>query len=113
MARIDNTPGKVTLKNGRIHEFCKWKSSCYSTGEILLTNRLWEWKEIEKGCTIPKNVVKNGLYRWGDEVFVGKSLCGEPGWLYPSSNKTEMCHINCYKETYLHHGYILVYSDDT
>ena len=45
VARVDNTPGKVTLKNGRIHEFCLYKIGCSFTGEVLVTNRLWEWKK--------------------------------------------------------------------
>ena len=43
VARVNNIPGKVTLKNGRIHEFSVHDyKGCYSTGEILLTNRLWK-----------------------------------------------------------------------
>ena len=45
VARVENTPGKVTLKNGRIHEFCLYKIGCSFTGEVLVTNRLWEWKK--------------------------------------------------------------------
>ena len=81
VARFDNTPGKVSLKNGRIHQFCVYGIGCSSTGEILLTNRLLDWKEIKENGSIPKNAVKNGIPCWVYEVFIDKSLSGEPGWL--------------------------------
>ena len=110
VARFSNTPGKVTLKNGRIHEFCVKFFGCTSTGEILLTNRLWEWKEMREKWSIPKNAVKNGLNRWGHENFIGKTLEGEPGALYHLSNKMDV--INCYHQVGESNGYILVYSED-
>ena len=113
VSRFDNTPGKVTLKNGRIHEFCVHDIGCSSTGEILLTNRHWEWKEIKKDWNIPENAVKNGLNRSGYYAFIGKSLCGEPGWLYSCSNETKkMFDINCYSKGVIYCGYILVYSEE-
>ena len=116
VARVDNTPGKVTLKNGRIDEFSVKELGCSSTGEILLTNKLWEWKEIKRDWTVPKNAVKNGRSRWGYENFIGKALCGEPGRLYPFGknykNVPAMSEIKCFTTGVVNHGYILVYSKE-
>ena len=111
VARFNNSPGKVTLKNGSIHEFYVLNIGCSFEGEILLTNRLWEWKKIDRGCTIPENAVKNGFNSWNYDCYIGKALCGEPGWLFAQPNK-KMWDINCSSEKVLHKGYILVYSED-
>ena len=48
----------------------------------------------------------------GYEVFIGKSLSEEPGWLDLQSNTTEMCFIVCYSEKHVYRGYILIYSEE-
>ena len=118
VARFDNTPGKVNLKNGRINTFWSpgFKNGRYS-GEILLTTRNYKWVEIKQGQSIPAGAVRNP---GSDVVYIGKinfaalKVHGEPGKLVSYPNAATMNCIYSHHYAIYHgaakHGHILVYT---
>ena len=113
VARVENSPGKVNLKDGKIWNFWVRDINDRTSGEILLTNGDCEWKEIKRGNNIPENAVYSGLDRKGDKVWIGKSLKGEPGKITCHDNSAkdpQMNNLWCHNDGKNGHGYILIIS---
>ena len=86
VGRVDNTPGKVNLDNGKIWNY--WVHGYYSrqSGEILLTNGDCKWVRIKRYDAFPKNAVFSGRDYKNDKVWIGKSVSGEPGKITCENN---------------------------
>lgn len=113
VARVENTPGKVNFKDGKIWNFWTRDIGDKKSGEMLLTNGDCEWKEIKRGNKFPENAVYSGLDRKGDKVWVGKSLKGEPGKITCEDNSAKdpkMLNLWCHHDGRSTHGYILIIS---
>jgi len=89
VARFDNVPGKVNLSNdGKkiIHNFWVQGKGSRTSGEVLITNGKWNWDNIKRGEPIPKYAIYSGHDQCNDEVWVGKSICGECGKINVKDN---------------------------
>ena len=105
VARINNTPGKVNLRDGtnKIWNFWVhglWQSSL--SGEILTTNGTCSWIDIKHGELIPNNAVFSGRDHSNDKVWVARDKRGEPGKLNCHDNDSKSpkmynlwCHDSC------------------
>ena len=54
IAKIDNSPGKVNLQNGKIYNFWTQNYNSRTEGEVLVSYGVNSWKELNYGETIPK-----------------------------------------------------------
>jgi len=135
VARFENTPGKVTIDSGKVHDF--WVHGYFYTkvangspvnpgdywkvrfsvrrnplkecsGEILVTNGNCNWVRIRKGDLFPQNAMYAGLDKCAAKVWVGKADNGEPGCIICDGN-SKMFALFCPKGDH-HEGYVLTIS---
>ena len=101
VSKMDNSPGKVNLKDDKIWNF--W-SQAYSNprqeSEVLIAHGICEWKEINYGDPIPENSVYVGYDYNHHKVWVGKDISSdEPGkitCLDSNAKQSKMCRIWCH-----------------
>ena len=100
VAKIDNSPGKVNLENGKINNFWSQKYNSRTEGEVLISHGINNWKELSYGQPIPQNAVYGGRDYNYDKVWVGKDITtDEPGKITClDSNATNplMCRLWCH-----------------
>ena len=100
VAKIDNSPGKVNLENGKINNFWSQKYNSRTEGEVLISHGINNWKELSYGEPIPQNAVYGGRDYNSDKVWVGKDITtDEPGkitCLDSNSNNPSMCRLWCH-----------------
>ena len=113
VARVNNIPGKVTLKDGTNKVLNFWVQhlgrSLY--GEILTTNGTCKWHDIKRGQLIPGNAVFSGSDQCDDKVWVARDKTGEPGKLNCHNNKSvnpEMHNLWCHYSGKNAYGQILI-----
>ena len=105
VAKMDNSPGKVNLKDGKIWNF--WSQNYYSRqeSEVLVVNGKCKWKEINQGDLIPENAVYVGYDYKLHKVWVGKDITtDEPGkitCLDSNDKEPKMCKLWCHSYTCL------------
>lgn len=87
VGKINNSPGKVNIDNGKIWNYWVQNKGSSDCGYMLITNYKYEWKHITRGGKIPKNAIFCGNDEHGDKVWVGKSLENEPGKITCQNNK--------------------------
>ncbi len=87
VARFDNVPGKVNLSDGKnIYNFWVQGKGSRTSGEVLITNGECKWIDIKRGDPIPEYAIYSGLDQCKDEVWVGRSICGECGKINVKDN---------------------------
>lgn len=100
IAKIDNSPGKVNLENGKIHNFWSQKYSSRTQGEVLISYGINSWKELKYGNTIPDGAILGGRDYRSDKVWVGKDITtDEPGKITCINSKDSilsMCRLWCH-----------------
>ena len=100
VSKIDNSPGKVNLKDGKIWNFWSQAYSSRKESEVLITENKYKWIEIKQGDLIPENAVCTGYDYNQHKVWVGKDITSdEPGKITClDSNDThpKMCKLWCY-----------------
>ena len=69
VAKIDNSPGKVNLENGKINNFWSQKYNSRTEGEVLISHGINNWKELSYGQPIPQNAVYGGRDYNYDKVW--------------------------------------------
>ena len=101
IAKIDNSPGKVNLENGKIYNFWSQNYNSRQQGEVLVSYGINSWKELKYGQTIPNGAVIGGGRDYnGDKVWVGKDITtDEPGKITCLDSKEsfpKMCRLWCH-----------------
>ena len=100
ISKMDNSPGKVNLKDGNIWNFWSQAYSSRQESEVLITDDKCIWKEIKQGDLIPENAVCTGYDYNQHKVWVGKDITtDEPGKITClDSNDThpKMCRLWCH-----------------
>ena len=100
VAKIDNSPGKVNLDNGKIYNFWSQKYNSRTEGEVLVSYGVNSWKELKYGNTIPVGAVYGGRDYKSDKVYVGKdTTTDEPGkitCLDENATNPSMCRLWCH-----------------
>jgi hypothetical protein len=100
IAKIDNSPGKVNLDNGKIYNFWSQKYNSRTEGEVLVSYGVNSWKELKYGETIPVGAVLGGRDYNSDKVWVGKDITtDEPGkitCLNENATNPSMCRLWCH-----------------
>lgn len=106
VAKMDNSPGKVNLKDGKIWNF--WSQAYRDSreeSEVLISYGNCVWKEINNGDLIPDNAVYGGYDYNTDKVWVGKDITtDEPGkitCLDSNASDLKMCRLWCHSYTRL------------
>ena len=80
VAKMDNSPGKVNLKDGKIWNFWSEKYDSRQESEVLISYGKCIWQEINYGDLIPENAVYGGYDYNHHKVWVGKDITtDEPG----------------------------------
>ena len=74
VGKMDNSPGKINLKDGVIYNFWSQNYSSRSEGEVLLVNGEKEWVELKYGQLIPEGAVCAGRDYNNDKVWVAKDV---------------------------------------
>ena len=100
IAKIDNSPGKVNLDNGKIYNFWTQKYNSRTEGEVLVSYGVNSWKELNYGQPIPSGAVYGGRDYNSDKVWVGKDTStDEPGkitCLDENATNPSMCRLWCH-----------------
>ena len=100
VAKMDNSPGKVNLNNGKIWNFWSESYSSRQESEVLIVHGNCIWREINQGDIIPENAVFGGYDYKQHKVWVGKDITtDEPGkitCLDSSDDKPKMCRLWCH-----------------
>ena len=100
IGKMDNSPGKVNLKNGTIYNFWSQNYNSREEGELLINHGISKWVELKYGEDIPENAVFGGRDFNRDKVWVGKDVTtDEPGKItvHDSNNSTpQMCRLWCH-----------------
>jgi hypothetical protein len=100
VGKMDNSPGKINLKDGVIYNFWSQNYSSRSEGEVLLVNGEKEWIELKYGQPIPEGAVCAGRDYNNDRVWVAKDVSSdEPGkltCLNSNDLNPKMCRLWCH-----------------
>jgi len=100
IAKIDNSPGKVNLDNGKIYNFWTQNYNSRTEGEVLVSYGVNSWKELNYGEPIPSGAVYGGRDYNSDKVWVGKdTTTDEPGkitCLDSNATNPSMCRLWCH-----------------
>lgn len=101
VAKFDNSPGKVNLKDGKINNFWSQSYSYPRTeGEVLISHGKNKWIELRNGENIPQGAILSGRDYRLDKVWVGKDVTtDEPGKITCIDSNEEvlrMCHLWCH-----------------
>ena len=100
IGKIDNSPGKVNLKDGKIFNFWSENYSSRSESEVLITNGDKEWVELRHGDNIPEGAICTGRDYNNDKVWVAKdATTDEPGKLTcidSEADQPKMCKLWCH-----------------
>ena len=103
VAKMDNSPGKVNLKDGKIWNFWSQNYNSRQESEVLVVNGKCIWKEINQGDLIPENAVHVGYDYNLHKVWVGKDITtDEPGKITcidSDDEKPKMCKLWCHSYT--------------
>jgi len=101
VARINKTPGKVGLKDGKLLHFYARDFSSQNQGQMLLTNGKCKWVKINTCDVLPDNAFCSGVDHQGYTCYIGKSKHDEPGKiiLYWDNGKKMCGDLWCH-----HHG---------
>ena len=100
IGKIDNSPGKVNLANGRVYNFWSQNYNSRTRGEVLVVHGKKEWVEVQYGEVLPKGAVCTGRDYRGDKVWVAKDVTtDEPGKLTcldSTDPVPKMCRLWCH-----------------
>tara|TARA_Y100000385_G_scaffold275427_1_gene319809 strand:+ start:148 stop:1140 length:993 start_codon:yes stop_codon:yes gene_type:complete len=100
ISKIDNSPGKVNLVDGKINNFWSQNYPARTKSEVLVVNGEIDWIELKYGETIPENAICSGRDLNNDKVWVAKDVTtDEPGKLTcidSDADKPKMCRLWCH-----------------